>query len=170
MAAFSSIAIGIGLAAAAAGTYVQYDAAQDQRAASQAAIGIQQQQERLRKRQMQFEAARRQREITRNAIQQRAMALATTTAQGASRDSALQGAYGQISSRSATNSKGVSVNESIGNQMFGYSNALLGTYRSSADAAAQSSMGTGLTTLGGALISNAGAIGRIGQQAGARTV
>jgi uncharacterized membrane protein len=161
----------IGLGIAAAGTYVQYDAAQDQRAASQAALDIQRQQERLRKRQMQFEAQRRQREITRNAIQQRAYALASTTAQGASRDSALQGAYGQISSRSATNSKGVAVNESIGNRMFGFNESLLGTYRSAADASANAALGSGLTSLGGAVMTNAGAISRIGQQVAApRTV
>jgi hypothetical protein len=167
MAAFSSIALGVGLGIAAAGTYVQYDASQDQRAAAQQSIGIQQRQESLRRKQMKLEADRRRREVVRNAVQQRAYALASTTATGAAGSSAQEGAFGQVSSRAATNIAGINANEAAGEKMFGLNQDLLGSYRAAADATANAALGTGMTTLGNALITNAEPIGRIGSQAAA---
>lgn len=157
----------IGLGVASAGTYVQYNAAQDQKAAATEALDIQRKQERLRARQMQFDAMRKRREIIRTAIQQRAYALASTTQSGASTGSALPGAYGQISGTEGTNTVGVNVNEQFGQQMFNLNSQLAGAYRNSAIAAANEKVGAGLTTLGGAMMTNAGQITKIGSQIGA---
>jgi hypothetical protein len=109
---------------------------------------------------------RRKRETIRQSVAARSMALATVTAQGATGGSALGGAYGQISGRTGTNQLGINQNAEIGRNMFGLNNQMLGAYRESAAAGTQIAMGAGLSSLGGSLMSNSGAIGRVGTQVG----
>jgi hypothetical protein len=164
MAAFSTAIAAVGLGVAAAGAYTQYQGAQASAKSSQEAIAVQQRQEALRRRQMNLEAMRRQREVVRQGLQARSMALATTTAQGASGagGSALPGAYGQISGRTNTNSVGINTAQQAGNEMFGLNTQLLGAYRGSAAAASTTAIGAGLSSMGNALMSNAVPIGRVG--------
>lgn len=149
MAAFSSIVTGLALAATAVGTVTQVNAANQAAKASQRA-------ERLRERQMELESNRQRRQIVRNMIRARAQALATTTAQGASGGSALGGAYGQIGQQAGENLVGVNQGQQIGAGIFQANRDIAG-------AEALAAFGGGISSLGGALFSNAESIGRIGQ-------
>jgi len=166
MAAISTIIAGIGVAVSAASAAGGFQASQQQAKAQQRSLALQQEIEQKRRLAMNLDAARKNREISRQAQVARAQALATTTAQGASQGSGLEGAYGAISGQSAVNTKGVNQNQEIGNNIFD-ANAQIGI--ASADMASAQSSGAmfqGLGTLGGALVKNSGTIGKIGEYAG----
>jgi hypothetical protein len=165
MAALTSIIAAAGLGLTAAGSYMAYKGQQTQAKYQQQAIGLQQEAEAERKKQMNLEAMRRRREIIRQALAARSMALATATNQGASGGSALGGAYGQISGREGTSILGVNQNQEIGNNLFGINQSILGAYRGASQAGASAAMGSGLASLGGALLKNEGSINRIGTYA-----
>ena len=166
MAAFTTAAIAaVGLGIAAYGTVKTQKALKEQNAAQQAAIDAQQQSEALRQKQMNLDAMRRQREIVRAGIQARSLALATATTQGAQGGSGVQGGFAQIAGRTNWNALGVAQNQEIGNAMFASNQNLLTAYRSSANAQTDVSTYQGLTSLGGAIMTNAGAIGRVGNYA-----
>lgn len=67
---------------------------------------------------MEVDARRQQLEILRNQQRGRALGLATATAQGASKGSGLQGAYGQISGQTGVNLLGVQQNLEAGRNIF----------------------------------------------------
>lgn len=158
MAAFTTIAAGIGavatlggLALQAAGVGVQMDAANKQSEASQRA-------ERLRAQQLSLESARQRRQALRNAIRARSVALSASTAAGASTGSGAAGGLGQIASQAGTNVQGINQGQEIGTNIF----------KANADEAAaggQAAFGSGLSSFGGVLISNASSIGSIGEYA-----
>lgn len=151
MAAITAAVIGAG--AAIYGTVKQNKAAKQQAAAQQQQIQAEQQAEALRRQQMELEARRRQREIIRNQQKARAMALATSTNQGAALGSGLQGGYGQIAGDAGTQQLNTAQNLMIGRGIFdanvGVSNAKM------AYASASSDMATGRTisSLGGTIMS-----------------
>ena len=148
MAAFTSIVTGLALAATAVGTVTQVNAANQAAKASQRA-------EKLRERQMELESNRQRRQIVRNMIRARSQALATTTAQGASGGSGLSGAYGQIGQQGGENLVGVNQAQQIGAGIFKANRDIAG-------AESLAAFGGGLSSLGGAIFSNAEGIGRIG--------
>lgn len=164
MAAISTIIAGIGLGIAAGGAALQYSAAQKAQKSQEESIAIQQRSEALRQQQMNLDATRRKREIVRTALAQRAAALTTTTNQGASGPggSSLAGAYGSIAGREGVNELGVSQNQELGNSMFTNNRALLQSYRGAAAAATMGALGSGISSLGNALVKNQGTIGKIG--------
>jgi hypothetical protein len=139
-----------GLALQAAGTAVQMDAAKKQTDASVRA-------ERLRERQMNLESMRQRRQAVRNAIKARSVALSSATSQGATGtgSSGIAGGLGQIASQGADNVRSVNNAQEIGKGIFD-ANADYAT------AGGQMAMGQGLSSLGGALVNNAGQIGQIG--------
>lgn len=175
MAAITSILIGAAVAASVAGTAVQMSAASKARDAQEQQLQAQQQEvedqrkiEAQRQQAMELDARRKQLEIIRNQQRARALALATTTSQGASYGTALGGAYGQISGQANTNSLGISQNLDIGRNIFGLnndiSNARMAYYDAGfglADAKYYSSIGSGISSLGNDLFKSATPIGNL---------
>lgn len=161
MAAFSSIIGAIGLGLSAVGTFVGMQGAKEQAAQQAKAFELQAEAEKQREKQMRLEATRKRREVVRQAIQARSMAVATTTAQGASGGSALAGAQAGITNREGTNLLAINQNEQIGANLFSINRQIHGAYRSAADAGSQVSLGSGLSSLGGALMKADGMFGRL---------
>lgn len=163
MAALTTIIAGIGIAASIAGAAGSLYASQQQASAQKRAIAAQQEAERQRQLAMNLDAQRKKREQIRQAQVYRAQALATTTAQGASQGSGLEGAYGQISGQSGTNLQGINQNQEIGNNIFAANRAYGQAQADMADAQGSAATFQGISSLGGGLVSNAGTIGKIGR-------
>ena len=108
-----------------------------------------------RKKQMNLDALRQRRDIARNAAMARATALASANAQGAAGGSGIQGGFGKIAGRAGNQTGAVNQNQEIGNKIFDakqkYYNASVFT-----------DIGSGLFSLGGSLINNAGSFARVG--------
>ena len=125
--------------------------------------------EAVRKKAAELDARRRQLEIIRQGQRARAMSLTSATNQNAGLGSGLQGGYGQIAGQSGTQLLGVSQGLDLGNQLFGI-NADISQQKialaqaggaanqASARYGAESAFASGLSSLGGALISNLGTI------------
>lgn len=150
MAALTSILIGVGLAASAAGTVMNAQAQQKQAKAQQKA-------ENARQRAMNLDAQRRRRQVVREMQQARALALASANQQGAAApgSSALGGAYGQISGQAGTNILGINQNQELGNQVFAAN-------REAGQAATQGAFGGAIESIGGMILRNQGEIARVG--------
>lgn len=101
------IAITAAVASTAVTTYGQSVTASAQR-----------EQEDLRKRQMNLEAARQRRQAARETAQQRAVALTMGATQGASGSSGVAGSLADIGNVGAGNLEGIRQGQQIGNQMF----------------------------------------------------
>lgn len=155
MAVFSSIAAALGGLAgtlgtigALVGTGFQVKGALDAQAAQDKMEG-------LRKAQMELESNRRRRQIIRQAVVARAEALSNATAQGASAGSGLQGGYAQIGGESGSAVAAVEQNRQLGRSMFGANMAL-------SRAQTIQTIGSGVSSLTGALVKNQNEIGRVG--------
>lgn len=148
MAAVSTVIAGVGLAIGAAGTVAQVQAAGEQAEASKKA-------EAARQRAMNLDARRRQLATIREGIVARGTALSNASNQGSQFGSGLAGGMAQISGQTNTNLAGIEQNRQLGNQVFSAN-------RQAASASSASAFGGGLASLGGTLVNNAQAIGRIG--------
>lgn len=157
---FPLIAIGLGIAAA--GFVTSSVAAKKQAQANQQAIAAQQQAEALRLEAMKMDADRRRRQEIRQMIISRSQALATATNQGASQSSALPGAIGQISGRAGFGLEGINIAERTGQGLFDSNQDLFQAKLKANSASQLGQIGSGLTSLGGALLTNSTAIGNIG--------
>lgn len=102
----------------------QADYANQESQISQKEIGVQQQQDQVRRSAMELSAGRQQTEQVRQNQMARSMALSSTTASGAQFGSALGGAYGSISGQTNTNLTGISQNLQFGERMFDLNNSL----------------------------------------------
>lgn len=152
----------IGVAVGAAGLIGSSKAASDANAAQQEMLALQRQQMALQKQQMELDALRRKRDIVRQSIAARSVALTTATAQGAQLGSALPGALGTIAGRSGGNLLALNQNLALGENMF--SSKMNESFASSRYASAQSqlAMYQGLTSLGGGMLKNLDSISRVG--------
>lgn len=162
MAAVSTMVAVAGLGMAAAGTVMSTSAAAQQAQAQQQALAFQRQAEEARKKAMNLDAMRRRREMVRQSIIARATALATATKQGAQFGSALSGAYGNISGRTGVNILGINQNQQLGNEIFNANIGASMAYSEAASWGAYSQVGSGLSSLGGAVMKNSGTIAQIG--------
>lgn len=151
MAALSTIIAGVGLAIGAAGAVTSVAGAQQQAQAAKRA-------ERLRERQMELEAMRQRRAALRAALRARSVGLVNATAQGAGSGSGIQGGYGQIGGDLGNNMVGINQATQIGAGIFEAN-------RQGADGASLAAFGSGLSSLGGSLVSNADTLGRLGTYA-----
>jgi hypothetical protein len=113
--------------------------------------------------QMELSARRQQMEVFRNAQRLRAQATAAAVNQGASFGSGLQGGLSQITDQADFNSLGISQNLQIGENIFGINNDISSKKAQISTLQGQQATDTSLMSLGGALVSNSGTIGRIGQ-------
>lgn len=165
--ALSTIAV-VGVATAAAGTVMSYQGSQKQAEAVQQQVALEQQMEQERKKQMELDAMRRKRELIRRSVAAHSYAVAQTTAQGAGApgSSALGGAEGGISGRTGTDELGINQNLEIGENLFGLNYNLLGTKQQYAEGQTTSSLGSGLYSLGGTILQNAGSIYKVGASVG----
>lgn len=152
-------AVGVGLAVVGAGTSIyaaskKNDANADAIAAQQHALAIQQQANDV-------DAMRKKRQFIREGVINRATALSTATNQGAGSSSALTGAYGQIQGRTGWGISGVNDALSTSNQLYGANQDLFQAKLAANSADMISQIGSGIGSLGGALIGNSSAIGNI---------
>jgi hypothetical protein len=168
MAGLTTILLGVGLATSLAGTAVQMVAAQKQAKAQKASIRAQQKAEAQRERQMNLDAQRSRREEVRKAQRARAQAVAQIQSQGAQGGSAVQGASGQIFGQAARAQVATTQNQQIGANIFAANRERAAADMKAADARALSSFGSGIASIGGVFMSNAGTFGRIGTFASSR--
>lgn len=150
-----------GLAASVYGTITQTSAARSQARSQQAVTGLEMQVEAQRRKAMELDARRRSLEIVRQQQRARSMALTTATAQGAAQGSVLGGAYGQIQGQSNFNLAGINQNLALGRNIFDL-NAQISQQRiGMAQTASNAATGAGISSLGGALVANAGTISNL---------
>lgn len=152
----------IGTALSLAGTFIGMSSQQrmvaEQTRASKKA-------ENAREQQMRLDASHRRRQSVREAILARAMGLAVGTAQGAGQGSGVAGAMGAATGMGLENQQVTSASEVIGGRVFSANREYFdATQRGQAGMA----FGQGLSALGGAIVSNAGTIHRVGTYFGQR--
>lgn len=151
--------IGIGLAIA--GTATKTLGSILGSSAQKHVIADQQRAEQIRERAMELDASRRRREMIRQGMIQRAQALATGVAQGANFGTAIPSAYAQIGGQVAFGLEGVTKNEQLGRELFATNRDLLGARQEQANAESITAIGSGLSSLGGAVIGNLGPINNL---------
>lgn len=145
-----------GLAATAIGTGVQYAGQKRTTSALKRA-------ERAREKQQGLEASRARRQAVRQSIIQRSLSLVTAANQGAAiGSSGVQGGQAGITATAGRDIQAVNQNEQIGSDIFAANRAYY-------SASGVTSAGQGLTSLGGALISNIGPIERLSTFTAGRT-
>lgn len=151
----------IGLGLAVAGTATSIFGGFQSNSAQKDAIKAQQKAEAIRERAITLDASRRRREIIRQGMILRSQALATGVARGAQDGSALPGSFAQIGGQVSFNLAGVNENEQLGHELFAANRELLDARMKQGDAETISNVGRGLSSLGGAVIGNLGAIDRL---------
>lgn len=159
----TAIVAAVGAVASGVGAVTQMSAAKDSAEANKRIAADQQRQEALRMQAMELDAKRKQTEMLRQQQRSRAMALASTTSGNSQEGSGLQGAYGQFSGATNENLLGLNQSLQLGQQNFGISQDITQARYNLADASAMSAYGAGISSLGGALVTNAATIGKIGQ-------
>lgn len=156
MAALSSIAIGLGLAASVAGAgYSAYKQNQASKAAEKASIKA----ENARQQQNQLDAARRRRQAFRESLLARSQAVSAGANQGALMGSGVAGGIAQATATGFQNQQTINSSQTLGNQVFSANRQFASATAMGQQGAA---WGGALTSLGGALMANAGTIGRLG--------
>ena len=121
--------------------------------------------EQIRNEQMNLDAMRKKRDTLRQAQIASSQATATAYSQGGGSSSGLQGAIDQISGQSGVNFTGINQNQQLGNQL----SSVYG--RKANDMWSNSTLmgfGTGLSSLGGGMVRNAGTIASVGSFLGSK--
>jgi hypothetical protein len=126
--------------------------------ANQAALEAQQRAEAIRQQAAAADQERKRRQAIRQGIIQRSQALSREVAQGANESSAAPGASGQISQETSFNIAGINQAAYFGTALYGANQDLLAARSAQANADTIGNIGKGLSSLGGATISNLGAI------------
>lgn len=156
----SFIAVGIGVAAVGVGV-MGYSAVTSNQNAHDALANQQQQQE-LQQQQNQVNATRQQRQMIREGIVARSTATANSTNSGSQLGSGLEGALSQTSSQVASNVGAVGQNLAFSQSALALKQQMTSIQGASADSAMVGQLGSGLTSLGGGMIKNAGEIQKVG--------
>lgn len=146
----------IGAALSVVGTVISYSAQQkmiaEQTNASKRA-------ENAREQQMQLDSTHKKRQSIREAIVARSMSLSAGTNQGAQYGSGVQAAMGGATAMGAENQQVTNSTEILGGRVF---QANRDYFDATQKGQSRMAMGQGLSAIGGALVSNAGAIQRLG--------
>jgi len=153
--AFDPLSGALGIAGLGLQLYGSYEASQDAKKEAgieKQMVGVEEQQDKVRQQAMELSASRQQLEQVRLGQRARAMALNTTTNQGAQFGSALGGAYGGISGQIGTNQTGISQNLAFGENMFALNSSLDQLKMQKADVQSQMYSDQGLASLGGSLM------------------
>lgn len=161
MAAISTVVAVAGLALGAAGAIGQYASSRQQQRAQERMARLQEQQNELAQRRAMLEAARKRRALIRQTQIARADALSAGANQGALGSSGVEGGMASVAGQGAFNVSGVNQGVQFGQALYS-----LGTQMSAANAAAASAASRaasfgGLSSLGGALVTNSQTIGQI---------
>ena len=159
---FSAVIAAVGLATSAYGVTKQQSAQKEQARAQQEGIAAQQRAENSRRQAMELDAMRRRREIVRQGIKARSMALSTATAQGAAGGSGLQGGLAGIEGQTNTNLLGVNQNQAIGADIFSANQEKFGADSRGVAAASRAATYGAISTLGQSILKNTGTIDRVG--------
>ena len=160
VAAVTAIA-GVGLSAYS--SQAQAGVAKQQAASQQQIVSDEQQQAALQQQAMELDARRKQMDILRNQQRARSMATAAAANQGGLFGSGLQGGFGQISGDANNQQLGVAQSLSLGQSNFGITSDISAQRINLAGLGAQSAYYGALGSLGGSLVTSAGAIGKLGQ-------
>lgn len=115
--------------------------------------------ENAREQQMQLDAQRRRRQSIREGILARSQAMAVGVGQNVLHSTGVMGAMGQASAQSAENVQTVNQSEALGSRIFEGNRAYAAA---GARGQSMSAFGSGLASLGGAIVNNAGTINRLG--------
>lgn len=166
MPALTTLIAVAGLGLAAGGAVMTYTGQKAASAAQQEAIQGQQAADAERQKYMELDSLRRRRELVRQSVSAQATSQTVASNQGAAGGSGLPGAYSGISGRTGVNAEGISMNEQFGSNLFGIQSQITGAYGRMASANSSAYMGQGLSSLGGALVKNEGAIDRVGTYLG----
>lgn len=153
---FELAVIGMGLSALGVGTsffgsLMGNDANQD-------LVSAQQKAEKLRYQQMQADAERKRRQAIRQGIIQQHQAVSNTVLQGAGESSGAYGAAGQVNQEVGWNVAGVNIAEHFGKGIYEANQQALAAKGEIANAETIKSFGSGLSSLGGAMLGNMGTI------------
>lgn len=162
MAALSTIALIGGLALGAAGTGIQVASSMASADAQKDEIAAQQRAEATREQGMKLDAMRKQREMIRQGILARSQALTQGSNQGAQFGSGVAGAQAGITEQTGYNTLGVQEQTSLGSDIFSANRDAFSAKSRQAEAGSFGAVGSGLSTLGGALMKNVGTVDRIG--------
>lgn len=162
MAILSTIALIGGLALAGIGVGAQIAGAQHAADAQKQEIAAQQQSESIRQQGMQLDAQRKRREQVRQGMLAQSQALTAGANSGAQYSSGVAGAIAGAGEQAQYNILGTNEAQNIGNQLFQSNRNIFAAKSKEADAASLSATGSGLSSLGGALLSNIGNINRVG--------
>lgn len=162
MAALSTIALIGGLALGAAGVGVQVASAQASASAQKDEIAAQQKAEATREQSMKLDSMRKQREMIRQGILARSQSLTQGSNQGAGYGSGIAGAQAGITEQTAFNTLGAQQQSQLGSDIFAANREAFGARSRQADAGSMGAFGSGLSTLGGAMMKNTGNVDRIG--------
>lgn len=154
-AAIGMIGTGISLVSGIMGGMAQSQMVAEQAAASTKA-------ENAREQQMRLDSHRQRRQAVREGLMARSMSLTAGVSQGAQYGSGVAAGLGQAVSGAAENVQAISSNETLGGRVF---QANREYYEASSRGQAAVSMWQGIGSIGGAISSNSGAIGRLGGQA-----
>lgn len=163
MAAITAAILAAGAVTSAYGGFKASQAAKGASQASQNIAGLEEQQNQVRKQQMELTANRNQMEILRNAQRSRSLALNNATSQGAQFGSGLSGGYGQIAGQTGINSLGISQNLALGEQNFGLDTQISGQKISKFGYESQQATDTAIAGFGKTISGLAGPIGNLGQ-------
>lgn len=113
--------------------------------------------------QMELSSRRQQLEIMRNTQRLRAQATAAAVNQGANLGSGLQGGLAQITDQGLFGGVGVNQNLEIGRNIFSLNDSISDKKSQISTLQGEQASNSAMMSLGGALVNNAGTIGRIGQ-------
>lgn len=159
------LSIGVGIVGIGLSLFGGSKAADDAAKAAQISkniAGDEQQINAQKQQQMQMEAQRNSLQQYRNAQRLRAQATASAVNQGANFGSGLQGGLAEVTNEADYNVQGIQNNLQFGNTIFGINSDISQQKMQLADVQASSASDTALMSLGGALVSNAGTIGKLG--------
>jgi hypothetical protein len=161
-----SLALGIGGAAVSAFEGMKSAGISSQISGlSQNEIGLEGQVNNQKYQAMELSSRRQQTETMRNAQRQRSQATAAATSDGAQFGSGLQGGLAGVTDQSLFNAQGVNQNTQIGQSIFGLDAGISNDKSQIAGLQGQQATDQGIASLGGALTSSAGTIGKLTQSA-----
>lgn len=156
---FTIAAIGIGIKGI--GTAIGLFGDEKANEANQALVTAQKQAETFRFEQMKNDAERKRRQEIRTGIIREHQAVSNANLQGAGESSGAYGAYGQVNQETGWNTGGLNTAEHYGTQIYKANLAALDAKGQLADAQTIQQVGSGISSLGGAVLGNMGAIGSL---------
>lgn len=151
-----------GLSLAAAGTAVSVGSAIKSSEAQKEEIAAQQRAESSREQGVKLDQQRKQREMVRQGILARSQALTSGSNQGAGYGSGIAGAMAGATEQTGYNVLGNNESGQISSSIFQANRDAFSAKSAEADAASVGVVGSGLSSLGGALMKNVGNIDRLG--------